>query len=128
MIWGCFTLGGVGLVEKINGSLTGKTYVNLLESKLKASMDKWMDVDDQKSMILQQDNAPCHTDPYSCYSQGMDERQQHNFDEFSTTKSDLNPIENLWACIKKKLYNDGLIRNKEDLWKKFKKVWNDIDK
>ena len=38
---------------------------------------------------------------------------------------DLNPLENLWQIVKKKL-KGKTYKNKDDLWNDFENAWNEI--
>ncbi len=40
---------------------------------------------------------------------------------------DLNPIENLWSIMDKKLENNGRPNNKEEFIETLKEVWNNLD-
>ena len=71
---------------------------------------------ERKLLVFQQDNAPAHKSRYT-QSWLMD----HDFKEgrlmVSPNSPDLNPIKNLWAIIKWRIYADGRQFNTLDaLW------------
>jgi len=76
---------------------------------------------ERKSLVFQQDNAPAHK---SRYTQNW--LSDHGFKEgtlivWPPNSPDLNPIENLWAIIKQKIYVDGKQFNSLD------ELWNAVE-
>ena len=47
--------------------------------------------------------------------------------EIPPNSPDLNPIENTWGIMAQKVYSEGRrFRNKSELWKRVKEVWDDF--
>ena len=59
MIWGCMTASGVGIATEIEGRMDIKQYVQILDSCLTRSMEKYGL--QKERAIFQQDNDPKHT-------------------------------------------------------------------
>lgn len=57
MVWGCFSSNAVGNIVKIDGKMTGESYVNILNENLQPSARKMS----LRRFIFQQDNDPKHT-------------------------------------------------------------------
>jgi len=74
--------------------------------------------------IFQQDNAPCHKAKVI-----MDWLSKQNVDVLSWPpySPDLNPIENLWGLLVRKVYNGGVqYSGKNDLKNAILKAWNEV--
>ena len=70
------------------------------------------------------DNAPCHR--AKIIRDWIDEKQI-NILEWPPNSPDLNPIENLFGLLKKKL-NKMKIKSKEELKEKIQEIWENFDK
>ena len=121
-IWGCFSFEGTGVNSIYTGRINQEVYQNVLENCLKPSIELLQA--NTEDWIFQQDNAPAHT-AHSIRSY---------FDENNITvmswparSPDLNPIENIWAIIDRKMsaYN---ITGVEHLKQCLHQEWLDISK
>ena len=118
MFWGCFSRLGIGHLSVIRGKMDRYDYVNILRSKLTRSATK-MGLENYK---FQQDNDPKHT---SGYTKEFFARNNVEVVDWPSQSPDLNPIENLWAFIKRSM--QGLTFTKEqDLIDYVFRVWNEV--
>lgn len=119
MVWGCMSAKGVGNLVFIDGIMDQNVYLNILKQNLKQSACK-MGLD--QGYKFYQDNDPKHKALkvrtwllYNC-SKVIDTPPQ---------SPDINPIENLWEYLDKKVRNHH-ISNKNDLKKCLMEEWTNI--
>jgi transposase len=123
MVWGCITYDGPGYLTKIDSILDKELYKEILETELVYSLE-WYDYETRK-VIFQHDNDPKHK------SKLVTEYLQ---DQAFTTmvwpaqSPDLNPIENIWALVKLRLFRnyDAPPRGIHELWDRIQEVWNSL--
>lgn len=97
MVWSVFCWHGTGRLYIVDGTIRQDQYIRVLQTKLVPQITEWYPDWD---FTFMQDGAPCHK-----------ARKVMTFLEGSGidvlpwpgNSPDLNPIENLWAIVKKKL-------------------------
>ena len=80
-----------------------------------------------RTMIFQQDNAPAHRSAYTSDWLKKAGFNNERVMEWPPNSPDLNPIENLWAIIKRRVYSNGRQFTKlNELWNAIKDVSGSI--
>jgi transposase len=99
-VWGCFAASGLGYSYIYNESLNGKGFTHILDTHLLQSADLLFPETPRRQWWLLQDNAPTH-------KANVSKKWLHNHGvdclDFPPYSPDLNPIENLWQHVEKRV-------------------------
>lgn len=121
MVWGGFGYGGKTELVFLEGRVDSEQYVDVLKNHLLRAGKKICG----KNWIFQQDNASVHT---SKLTLDWLKSKKVNFLDWPSKSPDLNPIENLWGILVRKVYANGKQYNSVDELKtNLVKCWTDIE-
>lgn len=117
MVWGAFAVDRVLPLHRVQGTLTGQSYVALMEECV---APVW---DGLQQTVLQQDNATPHKSRVA-----MAWFEEHDIEllEWPPMSPDLNPIENLWAHLKRNL-DGNIVHGMNNLFEVASRIFRDVD-
>jgi transposase len=124
MVWACITSEGPGYLCRIFNKMDASGYRSILQEHFLNTLQYYGLR--RSDIILQQDNDPKHV------SKLVAKWLRSNHIEtlsWPSQSPDLNPIENLWAAIKKRIAKlTTQAYSIDDLWDKVQDVWNEVTK
>lgn len=124
MVWGCMTSSGVGYLSEIEGIMNSAMYVEILEKELNDTI-AWYELEEAEITFMH-DNDPKHK---SKLVQSYLEGQQFRVMVWPPQSPDLNPIENLWAHLKRALNTyETPAKGLKELWTRIEVEWEKISK
>jgi len=124
MFWGCFSRLGFGPLVAIDGNMDSEKYIKLIEDilipEINAAKEEF-----GLEMTFMQDNAPCHKSRR--VTQFFDENGLKTLN-WPPQSPDMNPIENLWAIIKKRRQKKfGFPATRDALIEQIFKIWDELE-
>ena len=127
MLWGCMTWSGAGGMAQVHGQMDSAQYIDILGKELLPTLQLLSflpSLHHGGTVFFQQDNDPKHT---SRAAKDWFSQQGITVLPWPSQSPDLNPIEHLWAIIKKRLGSyPTLPSGVHELWDRVEAKWKKI--
>lgn len=126
MLWSAISAAGTGWMCKIEGRMDQTLYKDIIDDELDQTIDEVCEklglARDQ--IIFQQDNDPKHK---SKMVMSHLENQQYTLMEWPPQSPDLNPIENMWGLLKRRLNEyDTAPKGLNELYERVTHIWYNV--
>ncbi|GFS66665.1 transposable element Tcb2 transposase [Trichonephila clavipes] len=118
MMWSVFSGKGTGRLYAVKGMMRQDQYKDVLRNRLIPQLEEWFP--NGEPYIFMQDEAPCHT---ARSIKAFLAEQNIPVLDWPGNRPDMNPIENVWELMKRKVSKD-VITNKTQLFERIIHVWN----
>jgi len=119
MVWGAINSSGTISLVKCNGWINSEKYVEMLEDDILPVLRSRCG----NSFILMQDGAKCHTAVNT--KDYLSTQKIEILENWPAQSPDLNPIENIWGWMVKKL-NEKVYKTMKELEEAIFKLWKEI--
>ena len=87
--------------------INSQTYCQFLEDTFFKQWSRQKSASFKKTMIFMQDNAPSHASKYSTAWLACKGLKDERIMTWPPSSPDLDPVENLWALLKREIYSEG---------------------
>lgn len=118
-VWGCFSASGFGSLQVISGNLNKEKMLQIYKNGLIPSADKQFGRRNRTWELLE-DGDPKHKAKI-CKTWKMENRVRVM--DWPASSPDLNPIENVWSILKRKVCRYK-INNASELMSAIRREWN----
>ncbi|GFW82270.1 retrovirus-related Pol polyprotein from transposon TNT 1-94 [Trichonephila clavipes] len=118
MIWSVISGKGTGRLYAVKGIMWQDQYKDVLRNRLIPQLEEWFP--NGEPYIYMQDEAPCHT---ARSIKAFLAEQNIPLLDWPGNSSDMNPLENVWELMKRKVSKD-VITNETQLLQRIICVWN----
>ena len=118
LVWGSFRHDGTGPIVQIKNTFNSDKYISMLEETVKPFVKENM----PRNFCFQQDNSPVHT---AKKVKTWLKKNRFKTIDWPAQSPDLNPIENIWAIVKRRLAKKTCT-NTNQLHGNFAQEWNGL--
>ena len=121
MVLGAISIDRAYPLIKVEGTLTGEGYVNILQQFFPPAPSSSRATHRPLLWTIQQDNASAHT---SRVAEAYLKRRRAEILPWPPNSPDLSPIENLWSIVSQKVHRSGKVfRTADELFAEVQKEW-----